>query len=208
MTARDGAGHLGDHEGGKVQLGMMGGVFGEGSRDLLRRGDADVDEVVAMNAVWVIDVQQRAGEIGAVVKEQIEVADVPAVVVAVHELKVLFGRRLDFEAVDSAVVRCADELGPLAVRSLTGFFACGYVRCVQLEVVAAVAVAEARYERSVGRRWNVFDALDRLDVRNEGNREPIVAVDLVVAADDGAGLAGTARAKTGWSFCAHMVEVD
>jgi len=117
-AARD----LRNHEGGKLQLGMVVRVLGQRARDLLWRCDAEVDEVVSMHAMRVINVEQRSREVGAVVEEQIEVADVAAVVESIHKLLIFFWCRLDLKTVDPAVVGCTDKLRPFAAGSFASFF--------------------------------------------------------------------------------------
>src|SRR5260370_7761732 len=98
---------------------MMIGVLRQRPRDLLRRRDTQVYKEIPMNAMRIVDIQKRLGKIGTVVKQQIKVPVVRAVVELVHEPFIFLGCCLNLEAVDPSVIRLADQLRPLATRTLT-----------------------------------------------------------------------------------------
>ena len=104
MTAVDAARDLGNDEGGHVGLWVFTGVSYERARDLFGGHEADVGDEVAVDHVGHVDVEHNAGEVSAVVKEQVEVADVATVVEDGDEALVLFGCAVDLKAVDGAVV--------------------------------------------------------------------------------------------------------
>ena len=67
-----------------------------------------------MDRVGQIDVEDDAGKVGAVVEEEIEVADVAAVVEGGDESLVLRRRAVDLKAVDGPVVGGTYQFVPLA----------------------------------------------------------------------------------------------
>jgi len=51
-------------------------------------------------------------------------------------------------------------------------------------VAAAIAVAQSRDGFGIDREWNVFRLVDGEQIRNDGNGDPVIALDVVIAADD------------------------
>jgi len=199
-----GAGDLRDDEGGGVELGVFVAVVDPGAGVLLGCGDAGVGDEVAVDGVGVVGVEDELGEVGAVVEEEIEVADVFAVVEDGDEAGVLLGDGVDFKAVDGAVVRGADELGPLTLGSFAFFVVGGEV----FEVVLAVGVADFGDLLFGDGGGDIGGVVDGVEVGDEGDGDPVEAVDLVVAADDDAVFAVVAGAEDGGGVRTDVVEVD
>src|ERR1700677_3486017 len=115
VTAANAARHLRNDEGGHVELRVLFTVGDQRAGDLFGSHQADVGYEVSVDCVGQVDVEDDAGEVGAVVEEKVEVADVAAVVVGGDEALVLCWRVVYLEAVDSAIVGGADQFGPLAL---------------------------------------------------------------------------------------------
>ena len=114
VAAGNAARHLGNDEGAHVEFGVLLAVTDQRAGDLFGSHQADVGDEVAMDGVGQIDIEDDAGEVGAVVEEEVEVADVAAVVEDGDEALVLCRRAVDLKAVDGAVVGGAYQFGPLA----------------------------------------------------------------------------------------------
>ena len=204
MASGNGTGYLRDDEGGHVELGILLAVTDQRAGNLLGGHQADVGYEVAVNRVRHVDVEDDAGEVGAIVKEQIEVADVVAVVEVGDESPVLCRRAIDLEAVDGSIERGAYKFGPLSFRG----FAVLVVRCKLEQVLSAIGLAPGCDLFSVHLQGNVVRRIDRVKIADQGHRDPVIAVDLVIAADDDAKLAVVAGAKHGGRIGADVVEID
>src|SRR6185437_8295254 len=93
---------------------------------------------VAMDGTGQVELNHIAREVRAVAEEQIEVADIAAVVEQGDEARILFGRAGDLEAMNGPVIGGPHQLGPLAARSA----AVAVVWRQSLQVRAAVTIAE------------------------------------------------------------------
>ncbi len=82
------------------------------------------------------------------------------------------------------------------------------VGCEIEQVLFAVGVAQGRNLFPVYRQGNVGRRIDRVEIRNQRDRNPVIAIDLVVAADDDAKLAVVAGAKHDVRIGADMIEID
>jgi hypothetical protein len=104
VAAGKAAGYLRDDEGAHVELGVLPAVPDQRAGHLFGGHKADVGDKVAVDGMGQVDVEYDAGEVGAVVEEEIEVADVAAVVEDGDESLVLCRESVDLEAVDGPVV--------------------------------------------------------------------------------------------------------
>ena len=80
VTAGNAARHLGNDEGGHVEFRVLFAVTHQRAGDLFGCHQADVGDEVAVDCVGQVNVEDDAGEVGAVVEKKVEVADVAAVV--------------------------------------------------------------------------------------------------------------------------------
>jgi hypothetical protein len=134
VAARHRAVDLGNDKGGHVDRGIALAIGDQGTGYLLGGHQTHVRDEVAVNGVGQIGIEHNAGEVGAVVEQQVEMADISAVVEQGDEVKILFVGTVDLKAVDLAVKRGADELGPLAL----GRVAIGSVGSEREQVLTAI----------------------------------------------------------------------
>ena len=203
-AAGDGARDLGDDEGGEAGLGVAGPVEHEVAGFVLWGGEAEVGDEVATDHVGIEAIQKHTREIGAIVKEEVEVSDVAAVVEEIDKAGVLGGGGEEGEADDAAVVGGADELDPLA----GGGGAEAGVRGDGEEVLAAVLVAKEGDGGGGGGEGDLGGVVHGVEVGDEGDGDPVVAIDFMVAGDDDAELAGAAGAEVGGGGGADVIEVE
>src|SRR3984957_9746189 len=137
-AARHAAGHLRNNEPRKLELRMMRTKLRKHFRNLLRRGDATICYKTPMQGFRVIEVDYSFREVGAVVRDQVEMRVVRRTVVFTDQGIVLVRSSSDLEAVDSAIIRRSDELVPVPARG----FAILYVRRDIFQIFAAIAVAQ------------------------------------------------------------------
>src|ERR1700684_606605 len=78
VAAANAARHLRNDEGAHIELGMLLTVTDQRAGDLFGGHQAYVGDEVAVDRVGQVDVEDDAGEVGAVVEEEVEVADVAA----------------------------------------------------------------------------------------------------------------------------------
>jgi hypothetical protein len=203
MAAGNGARYLADNEGGHVEIGVLLGVADQRAGDLFGSHKAHIGDKVAVDGVGKVDVEDDAGEVGAVVEEEVEVTDIAPVVEDGHESLVLFRRAVDLEAVDCPVERGAYELRPLPF----GGSALPIVRRQIEQVLFAVGVAQDCSLFPVHRQGNVARRIDRIKIRDQGDGNPVIPVNLVVAADDDAKLAVVAGAEHDVRIGADVIEI-
>src|SRR5579863_9652502 len=121
-----------------------------------------------------------------------------------YERVILRGRGLDLVAVNGAIVRRADEFVPVAARSAAVLG----VRSDVFQIFAAVAVAQECSQFGVGKERDILGTFYGVEVGNERNGDPVIAVDAVVAAEDNAGFSGGAAPQNDRRLSAHVGEVD
>src|ERR1700733_14346623 len=80
VAAGNAAGHLLDDECGHVELGVLLAVTDERAGDLFWGRQANVSYEVAVDGVREVEVENDAGEVSAVMEEDVEVANVAPVV--------------------------------------------------------------------------------------------------------------------------------
>src|SRR5208282_1828517 len=144
------------------------------------------------------------GEVGAVVGSEMKMRAVGRRVQLADQCIVLLGRGFDFEAVDRAVVGRADQLVP----DSAGSFAVDCVGGDVFEIFPSVLVAQKSDHFCVGEKRNTLGALDCVEVRDQGDGEPIVAVNAIVAAEDDAGFSRRAAAQNDRRIGANGGQID
>src|ERR1700722_4981733 len=97
----------------KLELRMMRTELRKHFRNLLRRGDANIGDQTAMQGFRVIEVEYTFREVGAVIRNQVEVRLVRRSIVFTDQGIVLVRSSSDLEAVDGAIIRRSDELVPV-----------------------------------------------------------------------------------------------
>lgn len=152
----------------------------------------------------VIEVQDLLGEIGAIEEKDIEVTDVLMAVESSDQRVVLLSGRGDIEAPDTAVVGGANQFGPLTA----GNFMLGTVGNNRLQVLAAPCVAQFEFQPRRNRRRNLGGVIDRVEIGNQRNGQPVVSVNAMIAAEDHAGFSFMARTEVDGGVGANVVEVD
>ncbi len=106
--------HLQDGERRHVDLWIPAAVFHQRFCNLLRSLQAEVRNEVAMDRMWKVDVEHDARKVSAIVEEQVEVADIAAVIEVCNQPIILFLRGVCLEAMDLAIERRPNKLRPLA----------------------------------------------------------------------------------------------
>jgi hypothetical protein len=167
-------------------------------------GDAEVADNAAMEHFRIVRIDQIAGEVGAVVSYEIEFVAIGSGVVFANQLIVLVLRGIDLEAVKRATIGDAERFGPAAA----GRLAVGPVGSNGLEVVAAILIAEKVGQLFVGGERDILGLLDGVEIGDERHRDPVVAGNVVVAADDGAQLTRGAAAEDYGRLGADVGQVD
>ena len=205
VRAGNSSGNLRDDEGRHVELGVFFAVFHPIACILLGGGDACVGDEVAMHSVGVVGVEDHFGEVGAVVEEEIEVADVFAVVEDGYEAAVLLRCCVYLEAVDGAIERRADELGPFAFRCAAGL---GIVGGEIFKMLFAVGVADFGDLLFSDAGGDLADVVDGVEIGNERDGDPVEMVDLVIAADDDAVFPVVAGPEEDRRLGADVVEIN
>ena len=152
----------------------------------------------------VVEIGRIAREVGAVVGEQIEVSLVCCAVVVLDEAVVLFIGRGDLKAVgDFSDVCHAHEHRPHAF----GVIALGHGGD-GLQVCFGVLLAHLFDGGDVGPLRNIFGSLDGVEIRDEGDCNPIELSNTGVAADDYTSFAWLAAAQLGRRLGADPIEID
>jgi hypothetical protein len=204
VAAVNAARHLRNDEGSHRELGVLFTVTDQRAGDLFGGHQTDIGDEVAMDCMGQVDVEDDAGEVGAVVEEEVEVADVAAVVVGVDEALVLCRRAVDLKAVDSAIVGGADQFGPLTL----GGPAVAVIGRQIKQVLLTVGVAQSCDLFFVHRLGNVGQRIDGVEIGDQRDGEPVIPINLVVAADDDAILSVVARAEHGGGISANVIEIN
>jgi len=115
----------------------------------------------------------------------------------------LFGG-CDLKAVDLAVVGFPHQLGRLSAGSIS----IRSIRGKRLQVAASVIIAEFSHSLGVYKLGNLRGIINRIEVSSEGYGDPIVAANLVIAADNDAILPGKASAQSERCVRAHSGEIQ
>ena len=77
-----------------------------------------------------------------------------------------------------------------------------------LKVSLAIVIAQALYRVAIHVGGDVGGIVDRIEIRQERNRDPVVSVDALVTGDDDAHLAGLAAAQFDRGCGANALEID
>src|ERR1035441_6602427 len=91
--------------------------LGEHFRNLFRRSNANIGDQAAMQGVRVIEVEHTLGEIGAVVRSQVEMRLVRRRIILADQSIVPLWGSFNLETVNGAIVRRSHELVPVAAGS-------------------------------------------------------------------------------------------
>src|SRR6185437_11937162 len=203
MAARNAARNLRDDERRDVHLGMLAVILHQRASYLLWRGEADVGDEVAVDHVGEVNADDVAGKVRAVMKEKIEARDIVPVIHDRDEARVLLRGRGKGEAVDGAVVGRTDELRPLAVWSA----AMTVVRCERFKMRAAIRIAQCGNLFPVYRCGHIGGVVYCVKIGNKRDGDPVIAVNLVIAADDDAEFAGAAGPQLGRRLRAYAIQI-
>jgi hypothetical protein len=204
MAAGHAAENLRNDEGGHVDFGIFLAVFHQRAGDLFRCHQADIGDEVAVDGVRHVDIKHNAGEVSAVVEEQIEVSDILAVIEDRDEALILLRGAVYLEAVDGPVVSRSDHLGPLTF----GWSAAAVVRGEIEQMLPTIGITQGRDLVLVHRGGNIAYVIDCIEIPGQRYGDPIIAGDLVIAADDDAILALVAGPKDDGRVRADVIQVD
>ena len=175
QTARD----LRNHQLRKLQLGMMPAIVDQRSRQLFGGGDANIGNYAAMQGLGIIKIYDVFYEVRAIAGNAAVVRTIRRRVVSADQSRVLLRAGFNFEAVARAVVGRAYKLVPVPI----GGSAVRFVRSDPAQMQPSVAITEKCDHLGVGEQRDVLGPLDGIEVRDQGNRRPVVAVDAVIAAE-------------------------
>src|ERR1700678_3189202 len=171
---------------------------------LFRRHDANVRDEAAMDGVRIVEVDGLPDEVGAIVKQKIEAPLVGPGIESLNKPVVLLRRGFDAKGVDSPVVRGAHQLYPISPRCL----ASRRVRRHSFKVPASISVPKSRHSLCIHGGRNVTLPVHAIKVREQRNRDPIVAGDPVIATDHHSLLSGIAAAQRTWRSRTNARNID
>ena len=154
--------------------------MGKPACNRLGRGQAEVRNEVAADGVRIKVVDGGPGKVGTVAEGTVVALHIAPVVEHGDQPCILLGRGGEAEAIDGAVIGGADEFVPVAARSAP----VRKIRSHRLKLVAAVEIAKQAHLLAVHGLRDVVGGFHRVQVRHERNRDPVVAGDVVIAADD------------------------
>ena len=149
---------------------------------LLGRSHSHIGDQTALQGMRVVEVDHVLRKVGAVVRDQVEMRSVGRGVVFLNQSCILGGRGLDFETVGRAIVGRTHEFIPVSTGSLSVL----QIGDEGFQILATIAVAEKGDQLGVGEQWHIFWPLDCVQIRDEGNSDPIVSGDAVVTTQDDA----------------------
>src|SRR5579863_2547148 len=198
------SGDLRNHQPRKLQLRVPATVLRDPLRHLLRRGHAEIDDDAAMQRLRIVEVDNVFREVGAVPRYQMEMRLVRLCVQFADQGFVLLRRGLNFKTVAGAIVRRTHEFVPVS----GGSFAVVRVGSDAFEILPAVAVAQKRNHFRVREQRHILGALDAVEIRDEGNGDPVMSANAVVAADDDARFTRYALAKDERGLRAYAGKID
>src|SRR6187402_522176 len=198
------AGDLRNHKRAEGHLGVFVRKTNEGARNLLGGSYSDIRNEVPVNRTRILAVDKFARKVSAVSEDDVEVRNVLAIVELRDRIGVLLRRGLKLKAIKLTVVGRAHELDPLSTWSGAVFF----IWSDTSQMIPSILVAEFPLQRWSCRGRHLIEGLHRIEIRDQGNCHPVIAIDLVIAADHSAELALAARTQTGWRLGADVIEVD
>jgi hypothetical protein len=137
-------------------------------------------------------------------KEEVEVADVAAIVKGGNEYLVLFRRTVYLKPVDGSIEGGADKLRSFSFRS----FALRAVRRKIEKMLSAIGIPQRFGLLSIHRDGNLDRRINCIQIASQWHRDPIIAVDFVITADNAANLAIVAGAEYSRGIGADVIEID
>src|SRR5260370_23396685 len=182
---------------------MVAAVFRKHLRDLLGSRDAEIGNHTTMQGVRVIKIDRLAHKIGTVfLQEGIAVAVWLAVELA-DQQRILFRGGLNLKSINCPVISRPDQFIPVSL----GYSSVGAIRGKRFQVVATVLIPEESNQFGVGKQRDRFRPVNRIQVGNERNRNPIVSRDTVVPAQDYAGFAGGTRTQDHGRLSTNVAQI-
>ncbi len=172
--------------------------------DLLRRGHAQVGNYTAMQRAGIVEINNLAHKVGAVRRQEFVAASIRGLVQQPDQLVIFLFASLDLERVERAVVSRTHQLAP---RSL-GHLAVIYIWSNGLQIFPPILIPQKSLQPGIGVDRNLFGFVDRVEVRDQRNRVPIVSGDAVVAAEHCSLLARLAATHDQRSLSTDPVEVN
>ncbi len=207
-AALDGAGNLGDEETRELELRILfRGAFAELDErfgGLFRRHEAEIAEFAAPDGIGIVKRDDIVDEIGAIGREEFVSLAILAGIKFDDEAVVVFGRCGELEAVEGAVESGADELIPVAGVGIRS----GRIGNDIREMGAAILIAQEPSELGVYEKRSVFGLFDGVEIGDDGNSDPVVSGDMVIAGKNDAWFAGVATAKLERRSGANVGEID
>src|SRR5208282_3755926 len=164
---------------------MVPAIFRKHFRDLLGSRDAEIANQATMQRVGVIKIDHLAHKIGAVSLHKVIALAVGLAVELGDQQRILFRAGLNLESIDCPVIRCSGHLIPVSL----GRSAVGAIRSKRFQVIATVLISEESNQLGVGEQRNRLRPVNRIQIGNERDRNPIVSRDPVVPAQDHSGFA-------------------